>query len=182
MRMSREDKELSHARIVSSAAALVRRRGIAGASVNEIMEDAGLTHGGFYKHFDSKEALLDAALDSAFDEFASRLHRDRTATATLQAEFRRFYLSRGHVATPEQGCPIAALAGDVGRASADLKARFGSGVRRIVDLLGRGSGSAEARRARAIRQLVMMAGAVTIARACDPETAAQVLEACRDGA
>lgn len=182
MRMSREDKDRSHARIVASAASIMRRRGTEGTSVNDVMQDAGLTHGGFYKHFDSKEALLVAALDAAFDEIATLLRPDVAASdaGRVAKVFERFYLSRMHVATPERGCPAAALGGDIGRGSADLKARFGTGVRRIIALLGRGtSGNADARRVRATRQLAMMAGAVAIARACDPETAASVLKACR---
>ena len=58
MRMSQEEKEKSHERIIVSAARLLRERGVEGASVNDVMSDAGLTHGGFYKHFDTKDALL----------------------------------------------------------------------------------------------------------------------------
>jgi TetR/AcrR family transcriptional repressor of nem operon len=82
---------------------------------------------------------------------------------------------------PGRGCPIAALGGDVARGATALKARFGAGARRIIGLLARDlPGSEKARRARAARQLAMMAGAIMIARASDPETARDVLAACRE--
>lgn len=182
MRVSREEKDRSHARIVASAAKLVRQLGIENASVNEVMREAGLTHGGFYKHFESKDALLDAALDHAFDEIAMMLTPgpppgDPTALSTA---FQDFYLSEGHLAATGKGCPIAALGNDVARGTMALKACFGIGVRRIIALLARGvAGSDRVRQARATRQIAMMAGAVMIARASDPETAREVLAACR---
>ena len=183
MRMSRDEKDRSHARIVASASKLVRQHGVAGASVNDVMNDAGLTHGGFYKHFESKDDLLAAALDYAFDEISEMLGPElRTNEAeTRSAGFQSFYLSDGHVASPGIGCPIPALSGDIARGTSALRERFGAGVRRVIGLLARGaSGSARARRVRATRDLAMLAGAVMIARASDPDTAREVLAACRE--
>ncbi len=181
MRMSKDEKDRSHGRIVASAARLVRERGVEGASVNDMMKDAGLTHGGFYKHFGSKDALLAAALDEAFDQIAGLLGPELPAAADTATRFQDYYLSDGHLKTPGRGCPIAALGGDVGRGAAALKARFGAGVQRITALLARGlAGSEKAKRARATRQLAMMAGAIMIARASDPDTAREVLAACRE--
>ncbi len=183
MRASQEEKERSHERIIASAAKLFRRNGIEGASVGDVMRDAGLTHGGFYKHFDSKESLLVAALDRAFDETLAWLgpkQPDEKPVATA-GNFREVYLSDQHVASPSIGCPIAALGIEVARGRLQLKARFGMGVRRVIALLARGStGSQRLREARATRQIAMMAGAVMIARASDPDTARDVMEACRD--
>jgi TetR/AcrR family transcriptional repressor of nem operon len=197
MRASQDEKERSHARIIASAAKLLRRDGIEGASVANVMMDAGLTHGGFYKHFSSKEAMLIAALDTAFDEtferFGPNLPKPDLPNPNLPkpdlsnkdgpsafATFQDFYLSDGHVAWPAIGCPIAALGNDVARGSDVLKARFGAGVRRLVARLARGDiGAPRARQTRALRQIAMMAGAVMIARASDPETARQILAACR---
>ncbi len=183
MRMSQDEKDKSRARIIASASRLVRERGVDGASVGDVMGDAGLTHGGFYKHFESKDALLATALDSAFDEIVAMLapQLEGETAAAHSIGFQAFYLSDGHVASPSMGCPVAALSGDFARGAAALKERFGGGVRRIIGLLARGNGGSEsARRVRATRQLAMMAGAVMIARASDPDTARAVLSACRD--
>lgn len=182
MRMSLEEKTRSHARIVASAARLARMHGVEGASVADVMRDAAMTHGGFYKHFASKDAMLEAALDHAFTETAQRLDPDLAPAeaAARSAAFLSFYLSDLHLRTPEHGCPIATLGIDVARGTASLKQRFGAGVRRIIGLLARGTtGSDHTRRARATRDLALMVGAAIIARASDPETAALVLAACR---
>ena len=185
MRVSQEEKQRSRARIVAGAARLMRQHGIEGASVNDVMQAAGMSHGGFYKHFESKEASLLAALDLAFEESATRLGSNAPegeATA-LTARFIDHYLYEGHVHSPGLGCPVATLGADIGRGSAEAKAHFGAGVRRIAALLARAVPGAErARRARALRQLAMMAGAVLIARASDAETAQEVLAACREPA
>jgi len=184
MRVSRDAKDRSHARIVAAAARLVRERGLERTSVADVMIDAGLTHGGFYRHFDAKDSLTAAALQSAFDqiqsELASRL--ETTEPGAAVAGFHAYYLSEGHVRNPGIGCPIAALAGEVGRASEALKTAFGRGVNRLTTQLAMGMPGAESKRlAKATRELAMMAGAVMIARASDPETARAVISACRSG-
>lgn len=178
MRMSEEEKIKSHARIVASASRLFRERGLEGASVADVMQDAGLTHGGFYKHFDSKDALAERALESAFAEFVGALEGDRAEEAF--AAYRTLYLSRDHLAQPGRGCPVAALGAEIARESTRLKAAFGAGVRRVVDAIaGSRRGSAAARRAAAMREFSMLVGAMVIARASDPALAEEVLAACR---
>jgi TetR/AcrR family transcriptional repressor of nem operon len=181
MRVSQEEKDRSHRRIVNSAARLLRERGLEGASVADIMSDAGLTHGGFYRHFRSKDDLTLAALDSALGQILSPLEHPAAGSEAGPAivEFRARYLSMGHVKTPGVGCPVAALAEDFARASDGLKDRFGRGVNRIISQLARArTGNESERRRRATRDLSMMVGAVMIARASDPETASAVLAAC----
>ena len=185
MRVSQAEKEKSRSRIIESAARLLRERGVEAASVADVMSDAGLTHGGFYRHFDTKEAMVRAALDSAFNQMVDGLNPvDRSsageASPDVLSAFEQSYLSDAHVAAPGLGCPVAALAGDVGRAGEDVRETFAQGVRRIVaGMANQLSGSKAQRQARAWRQLAMMAGAVAIARASDPQTAAEVLDACR---
>jgi TetR/AcrR family transcriptional repressor of nem operon len=184
MRVSQDEKDRSHRRIVAAAARLVRERGLESTSVADVMSEAGLTHGGFYRHFDTKDSLSAAALQSAFgqiqSELASRL--ETTEPGAAVAGFHAHYLSEGHVSNPGIGCPIAALAGEVGRASETLKTAFGCGVNRLITQLAMGMpGSESKRRAKATRELAMLAGAVMIARASDPETARAVLSACRAG-
>jgi TetR/AcrR family transcriptional repressor of nem operon len=175
MRMSQAEKDKSHARIVASASRLLRERGVGGASVSDVMKEAGLTHGGFYKHFANKDALAESALDSAFATFTATLDGDPSDAA---AAFRVLYLSDGHVRNPGRGCPVPALGPDIGRGSKKLKAAFGRGVDRIVNALAESlHGSADARRAAAFQQFSMLVGAVVIARASDPQTADEVLSA-----
>ena len=185
MRVSQAEKEKSRSRIIESAARLLRERGLHGASVADVMADSGLTHGGFYRHFDTKDAMVSAALDSAFDQMVARLNRtDPSSGGTILSgdlgAFEQTYLSDAHLAAPGRGCPVAALAGDVGRAGDDVRRTFAQGVRRIVSgMANQLSGSKTHRQTRAYRQLAMMAGAVAIARAADPETASEILAACR---
>jgi len=175
MRMSQADKDKSHARIVASASRLLRERGVDGTSVSDVMNDAGLTHGGFYKHFASKDALLESALDASFATFSAMLDGNQPGAA---ADFLELYLSDRHVRNPGRGCPVAAVGQDIGRGSKDLKTAFGRGVDHIVDALAESmDGSAEARRTAALQQFSMLVGAVVIARASDPQTADEVLAA-----
>lgn len=178
MRMSQQEKEKSHARIVASASRLLRERGLEGASVDDVMKTAGMTHGGFYKHFESKEALVTAAIDAAFAEFIDALEHGEPHEAV--AAYRARYLSDGHKTHPGIGCPVAALGEEIGRAPDGLKAAFGKGVRRTVAALARvKTGSLRAKEAAAFREFSMLVGAMVIARASDPETARAVLSACK---
>ena len=182
MRVSQQEKEKTHQRIVKSAARLLRERGLENTGVDDVMRDAGLTHGGFYRHFETKDTMVGAALDLAFEQILAALDAGLAKNSPQQAlsDFAAHYLSAGHVAHPGIGCPVPALSSEIGRASASVRERFSAGVRRLGDALGRGlRGSAAQRRARAYRQLAMMAGAVMIARASDQATAAEVLAACR---
>ena len=183
MRVSQDEKDLSHQRIVAAAARLVRERGVEGAGVADIMAAAGLTHGGFYRHFDGKEALLTAAIAESFDQITLQLDAPAAALppAAAVAAFEARYLSDDHVRHPGLGCPVAALAGDVARASShSVRASFSAGVDRLVASLSRGlKGSEQKRRDQATRRLAMMAGAVMIARASDEATGRAVLAACR---
>lgn len=175
MRVSREEKDKSHARIVASAARLLRERGVDGASVGDVMKDAGLTHGGFYKHFPNKDAMVASAIDEAFATFIAML--DGTGPEAADA-YRELYLSDRHVSNPGMGCPVAALGPDIARGSEELKAEFGRNVGRLADALSATmEGPAATRKATAIQQLCMLVGAVVVARASDPQTADEVLSA-----
>ena len=177
MRMSQEEKELSHARIVASASRLFRERGIEGAGVADVMEDAGMTHGGFYKHFQSKEALLIRALEDAFSEFVDAFQAE--GAEKVLPTFKALYLSREHLEQPGVGCPVAALGTEIARGSARLKMTFGAGVRRMIEAIaGTRKRAPAGRRAAALREFSTLVGAMVIARASDPELAAEILSAC----
>jgi len=163
MRMSRAAAAESRSRIVSEAAKMLRARGVAGASVAEVMQAAGMTHGGFYKHFASKDALLAEATAAAFAEAAARFDR-RAASKGVEAAVAAYvadYLSPAHVAHPERGCPLAAFGADAGRRADALSQAFAEGVEALIERLSRTGGSRE----EAIRKLVTLLGAVVAARA-----------------
>src|SRR3954462_13916462 len=106
-----EQKQRSHATILESPSRLLRERGIAGASVSDVMKGAGLTVGGFYAHFASKEALVDAVLRRAAREMRERLFvglADKSPSERFETVVRR-YLSRTHRDQPETGCPLPAV-------------------------------------------------------------------------
>jgi TetR/AcrR family transcriptional repressor of nem operon len=182
MRMSRDEKARSHSRIVFSAARRLRAHGIEGTSVADMMSDADLTHGGFYRHFTSKDALVRAALDAAFDEMLAQVARtfELSVPGEAVADVKSFYLARAHVGNAESGCPIAALAGDVCRQSDAVRETFTAGVERMLRALAAGmDGTPAQRRKAAARELATMVGAVMIARASDAPTSHDVLRACR---
>ncbi|KPF88734.1 TetR/AcrR family transcriptional regulator [Novosphingobium sp. AAP93] len=183
MRQSREAKAETHQAIVAAAARRFRERGIEGTSVGDVMQAANRTHGGFYRHFDSKEDLLVAALGRAFEEMIAGLEH---ALAHVPAEralggFVRGYTSAGRVADVGGGCPVAALSNDVQRSNEAVQAEFGRGVRALIaSLAAHLEGPQAKREASAARTFAMAAGAVMIARASDQATADLVLAAVRD--
>ena len=130
-------KEDTHDHILDVAARALRREGYAGVRVADVMKEAGLTHGGFYAHFPSREALLVEAL--------ARAGRDSAAAVARAAESRRgkgasafralveAYLSDRHLATPETGCPVAALGSDMARQSLALRQASALRVGRLIE-------------------------------------------------
>lgn len=180
MRMSQDEKDRSRQRILDSAARLVRERGIAGTSVADVMQAAGMTHGGFYKHFDSKESLIAAAVGGVIDGVVASLGTDDPAEA--YARYRTQYLSGFHRDNPAIGCPIAALASEIGRGDGPPREVMGRGVRQMVEAITAAMpGEAGDARTAALRDLSMLVGAILIARASDDTTAAAVLGAAQQG-
>lgn len=178
MRVSQDEKAKSYERIVEHASRRLRERGLEGTSVSDVMNDAGMTHGGFYKHFKSKEALVARALDDAFSEIIAELGRGDPHQAF--AAYKKIYLRHGHIAERAKGCPVPALGSEIARGSAALRAVFGAGVRRLINSISRAKdGSTKARNDAALREFSMMVGAIVIARASDPQLAEDVLAACR---
>lgn len=182
MRVSQKEMERSHERIVGEASRLIRKAGIEQTGVKDVMSAAGMTHGGFYRHFDNKDELVAEALDAAFDAMVALLEEGAAGRQddAAFARQRSYYLSDGHLAASETGCPAVSLGSEVGRGSDDLKTRFGFGVERIVARLADSfTGPPLERRERAYREFAMMAGAVILARASDPERARRILGAVR---
>ena len=184
MRMSREAAAESKARIVAIASKMLRARGLEGASIADVMEAAGMTHGGFYKHFSSKDDLNVAAVRAAFAEILGRFDaRERAGRveAAIQAYVDE-YLSPLHVELPDAGCPVAALGADAGRRTEALAGEFAAGAEALIERLSRAPLEGAARetpRAEAIRRLATLVGAVVVARAVGPGTLRdEVLAAC----
>ena len=181
----REHRARTRERIVRSAAAAFRARGVDGVSVGEVMEGAGLTHGGFYAHFASKDALLQAALGQAARETEAALLHQALASADdagRLAAIAEAYLSPQHVAHPERGCPVAALAPEIARSGGGAHAELARGIRSRIEWMrglaprqARGGRAAE----RAIGTLACMVGGVVLARGVGPEGSAALLKACR---
>lgn len=176
MRRSQEEKARSRQRIVEVAAARIREAGTEAPGVAEIMREAGMTHGGFYKHFASREELVAAALEQAVQE-GDRKVSEITADATDPlAAFIDWYVSAEHVAHPGEGCAVAALGADVGRGSDALRAVYRARVERYLAGLEQLLGSRE----RATVALATLVGAITVARALgEPVLAEEILRDVR---
>lgn len=176
-------KARTRARIVGEAAKILREKGIAGASVDEIMEAAELTRGGFYAHFTDKNALVAEALALAFQEARQALFSspdERRGRRWVEAAASR-YLSKEHLAEPAMRCPLPPLTGEIARADALVRAVFTKNVIENVALAERLSG-ARGKHARAyvVRTLCAWLGALMVARAVDDEAfASEILEATR---
>src|SRR5690349_1617727 len=116
MRQSREEKAKTHDRIVEIAAERIREGGIEGPGVAEIMQAAGLTHGGFYKHFDSRDDLVAEAAERAFTDGNRKVHQLVDEADDPLAALVDWYVTAEHCANPGAGCAVAALGGDAHRA------------------------------------------------------------------
>ncbi|MGI5126901.1 TetR/AcrR family transcriptional regulator [Pseudonocardia sp. CA-107938] len=190
-RSSRAETARHHDQIVDAASRLFRERGVDGVGVPEVMAAAGLTHGGFYRHFPSKDALAAAAVHAAFAQRADRLrelHEEHGGDpAATRAAFVEQYLSSTHRDAPERGCPNAALAVEIARSEpgSAVRAAYGPAVRdsvaRIAELAEQGADQRE-REDAALRDLAALVGAVVLARAtAGDEISDRVLAAVREG-
>lgn len=126
MRYQPEHKVQTHRKIVQDASRRVRAKGLTGAAVSAVMQDAGLTHGGFYKHFASKDELLVESLSEAFREMTDTLAdaAQRSRPGTAWKTIVNLYLSPQHCGHPERGCPVAALAPELARTGKALRRRI----------------------------------------------------------
>src|SRR5215469_12258725 len=132
MSWPKDHKLATRQRIVEAAAAAFRERGVADVGVAEIMRRAGLTHGGFYAHFDSKDDLLVAALNHAATQVTSMLEtgvKNRRPGPDQLANVALTYLSPPHLIHPESGCPVAALGPELARSSKKVKHALAAAIR-----------------------------------------------------
>ncbi|PPU56677.1 TetR family transcriptional regulator [Xanthomonas dyei] len=184
-RASSGRKADSHARIVEVAARAIRRTGYDGTGVADIMKEAGLTHGGFYAHFSSRDALLAEAADHAGAQTVANSAQIAAAVPPEQAAqaLMRAYLSDGHVNNVESGCPIAALGSEMPRQAPAVRQAATRRIKEMIDLAARQSpdwGTPQAH-ARALVTVCAMAGTLMLARAVDdPALSAAMREAALD--
>jgi TetR/AcrR family transcriptional repressor of nem operon len=175
-------KHETHERIVDVAARAIRRHGYAGVGVADVMKEAGLTHGGFYAHFDSRDALIIEALERAGRDSGEAVMRalERRAAKGVSA-FRALveaYLGDEHLASLETGCPVAALACDMPRQSDAVREASAMRVRRLV--AGVQSALPQASRATASVVAGTLVGTLQLARALGANTDGRaVLSAAR---
>src|SRR5579871_5685932 len=164
-----EQKEKSHETILESAARLVRERGIAGARVADVMKGAGLTVGGFYAHFGSKEELVDEALRRTGSELRGRLFTrlDEKPEADRAEVVLKRYLSANHRDAQTMGCPLPAVVGEIGTTATEHRQVLGEQVEALCggleDQLPKGRGPS--RRALALGLVALMYGGLSLARA-----------------
>ena len=129
-------KQETHERIVDAAARAIRRHGYAGVGVADVMKEAGLTHGGFYAHFDSRDALLVEALERAgrdsFEAVARAAERRAAKGVSAFRSLVESYLAEAHLASLDTGCPVAALGCDMPRQSVPVREASALRVQRLI--------------------------------------------------
>ena len=189
MRITEEEKAKNRAKIVATASRLFRERGIQNVGIADLMREAGFTHGGFYNHFASKEAL-------AAEVCSASLAQDEAFAGALlgpdaDETWRSFvgeYLSTTHRDDPASGCTTSALIGDVAHEPREVQCRVASGAEAVIDLVGRYFARRyrlddEGGRRRAIEVWTQMLGALSLSRAtvrADRELADEILAVARE--
>lgn len=182
MNQKTEQKQKSHEAILMSAATLLLERGIRASSIMDVMKGAGLTVGGFYGHFDSKEHLFTETIRSTaqtmWKGLLQRAAADTSRPAALSVLER--YLSRKHRDSVESGCPLPSITPEVAREGEPyrgvLEGELGGFVQSFADMIGSGTGSRE----KALALISLMYGALSLSRAVrGTRLADEILEAAR---
>jgi len=185
MRYDPDHKTRIHRRIVNNASRQLRAKGLNGPAVTTLMKASGLTHGGFYRHFGSRDDLVIEAIEESLQEL-----RDRLITAAKEVEpgegwkaMVRSYLSLERCDHPDDGCPIAALAPDIARTRSAVKQRSSAAILKFrQELLPYMPGKDAGERAtNFLAILSSMVGAIVIARTMpDPAVRQRILNCVRD--
>jgi TetR/AcrR family transcriptional repressor of nem operon len=172
MGYSKAQKAKTHERIVKLASKRFREEGLAGIGIAELMKEAGLTVGGFYKHFDSRDDLVAEAVSSAFGGWKRRVEAEKSGGAPLSYEkLIDEYLNEAHRDNPGTGCAFSALAPEIARSDKRIRALTSEQVRNDIHLIatllpGRDKRTA---RSRAILIFSALVGAMSLARAVSNE-------------
>jgi TetR/AcrR family transcriptional regulator, transcriptional repressor for nem operon len=177
MRYPADQKQRTAERILDAASTLFRKDGYEATGIDSVMEYAGLTAGAFYAHFRSKEDLLTRSLDSAFCQSGSAWSK-RLGNLKGPEWVRKFasaYLSNAHRDHPGLGCPMPALASEIGRIGGPSREVFEQHLRGLIDKVGREIGKENA-----IPAIVLCVGGLMLSRAVDdPRLSDKILSACR---
>lgn len=187
MRYSKEHKQETHARIVRKASVRLREKGAHGVGVADLMKEAGLTHGGFYAHFASREALLAEAFAYAMDRSTEHWREliDQTAPEKRLAVIAEAYLAMPHRDDPGHGCAIVALGAEIARESPKTRRAFSGKIDQMIELMADQIAGVPRKTARkqAIATLATMAGTLLLARiAGTGELSDEILKAGREAA
>ena len=186
MRYSESHKQETHGKLVKIAAKMLREKGPDGFAVAELMNEAGLTHGGFYAHFESKEACVAEALHEVFAQMARHTQKSvdglppRHALATVID----LYVSPRHRDSIGDGCPLTSLNSDMPRQPQTVREAFDSGVKTMVATMKSRLSSAGVDNAEGLASAILaaMVGAVSMARAVSDKTLSdELLVAARSG-
>jgi TetR/AcrR family transcriptional repressor of nem operon len=179
MRFEKGHKEATRQRIIDVASARFRKDGVAAVGIAPLMAEAGLTHGGFYAHFESKDELVREAMTAALAGTRRRLERAAERGDAGLEHFIRWYLTPAHRDAPERGCAYAAMAPEIARQSEATRAAFTS---RLEDTVGWIAAQVKPncpeaeRRSVAIGIFGVMLGTLQLARTVtDPELSDQIL-------
>jgi len=183
MRYTESHKERTRLRVLGEAAAAIRTKGAERVSVSDVMAAAGLTHGGFYAHFESKDDLVAQAIthmfDTAHNRFLSLTEGHEPATAIVS--YVDFYLSPAHRRERANGCPIATLSGDLPNLSDRARERFTGGTERVVAGLAKLAKKLGAKDPKALAWSAMaeLSGALALSRTVSDEQAEAILRNSR---
>jgi TetR/AcrR family transcriptional repressor of nem operon len=183
MRHSKAEKAKTHERIVAIASKRFREDGLAGIGIADLMKDAGLTVGGFYKHFNSRDALVAEAVGSALELWKHQV--DAAALGGPSVTYESLvdeYLSEAHRNHPGTGCPVGALAGDLARSDKRTRALVSRKIRDNIELLAtliRNTNKKDrsSARSQAVLTYCVLVGAISMARAVsDEELSREILK------
>ena len=175
MKVSKEQVRENRRRVVETASVLFRERGYDGVGVADLMSAAGLTHGGFYKHFASKADLMLEAMNCGFSQSA------QNSEGISREQFIENYLSRPHRDSMGHGCVMSSLGTDTARQSESMKTTFAAGLEQQLALLANENTAEGKTRADLIDTIAHLVGAMVLSRACPDNSALadEILEVCR---
>jgi len=185
MRYSKEHKQETHERIVKKASVRLREKGAHGIGVADLMKEAGLTHGGFYAHFDSREALVIEAFNYAMDRATERWRKvaEQTPPDKRFATIVETYLTTVHRDDPGQGCAVPTLGAEIARESPKTRKAFAAKIEQMIDMMADQilDVPRKAARKQAMAVLATMMGTVVMSRiAGNGELSDEILRAGRE--